>query len=80
MRTMIIKKDNGADVARVINEAAKQHKKVFIGSEELFTRWGTPAHVHANGTVSVSMVARSRKNSSRTDYYKVGDLITVETA
>ena len=80
MQTMIIKKDNGQDIARYINESAKQHKKVFIGSEELFTRWGTPAHVHKNGTVSVSMVARSRKSASRTDYYKIGDLITIRTA
>lgn len=79
--TVTYEKRNAFDILDLINDAASSRRaKVYLNGERVFNDWGTPAHLHATGSISVNMHARSRKGGIRTDYYKPGATLTVEVA
>lgn len=68
------------DVVDYINKAASDRsQRVFVNGEELFTSWRAPAMMFGNGTLALDMKARTVTGRPRTDHYKVGATVTVET-
>lgn len=68
---------NSLSIVEAINAAFEANPEATVNGEALFGRWSKPATSYQNGTVAVSVPARTAKGRSNVRYFKVGASVRV---